>query len=114
MTESKQSDTPIYSSDGIELKVIYLECHINIEPSDKREELEQIASRENFKLAKLTMDKELTRDMFMTGHARPDSVTTLTLRMLRLSDYLKAAGFNVLRSKIEAVIYDTRKYDVRN
>jgi len=114
LTESKLSGMPTYSSDGIELKVLYLECHINLEPSERRSELEAIAATENFKLAKLTMEKELTRDMFMTGHARPEDVTVLSLRMLKLSDRLKAAGFVVLRSKIEAVIYDTREYNVRN
>jgi hypothetical protein len=99
LTELKQSDTPIFLDSGLPLKVLYLECHITLEPSDDRETLESIAATEEFKLAKLLMDKSLTKDMFMTGHAAPNNATSLTLRMLKLKSRLEVAGFKVTRSK---------------
>ena len=97
---------------------MYYESHITIEPvfDDVLARVMQIASDNNFKVAKLLMKKreEDTEersqyDTFMTGHS--DSYATLADRMNSAIRNLQDKGFKVWRYKIEHVVLDSRIND---
>lgn len=93
----------------------YYESHITIEPvfGTRLDAFKCLSSIENFKVAKLLMqkDREATesrsdKDSFCTGHAL--SFDVLSDRMKALVQRLRDAGFAVWRYKIEAVLVDER------
>lgn len=96
----------------------YYECHITIEPvfEIKLAQVELIATFENFKVAKLLMQKrehdvpKLSKfDTFMTAH---DKVYGQLLQRMEWTIVeLKANGFKVLRYKIEDIVLDSRIKD---
>lgn len=74
----------------------YYEAHVTIDPvfDDRREAAHLVANKYQFKLAKLLMDKGLSKlDTFMTGHAK--NLTELQTRLVGLVNHLHDAGFVV-------------------
>jgi 50S ribosomal subunit-associated GTPase HflX len=88
---------------------LYYECHLTIAPvfNERLMELERLAGACGFKVAKLLMEKgRSTKDSFCTAHGK--DFEELRSRMYQLSDDLNAAGFQLWRRKIEAVVLDER------
>jgi len=91
----------------------YFEAHVTIDPvvGADRDNVEEIAHCNQFKLARLLMARGLpsTLDTFMTGHATQLDLLTLRLRSLVAS--LRASGYKVRRYKIEDTVLDSRVAD---
>lgn len=98
--------------------MLYLECHITIEPvfNERLEQASQIALDHKFKIANLLMQKRehdqperSKHDTFMTSHSQ--DLDDMKIRMINLIDHLKQYGFKVWRYKIEDVIIDSKIID---
>jgi hypothetical protein len=98
--------------------VKYYEAHVTIEPvfEERLEAFKEICASANFKVAKLLMQKKPNeapetskKDSFCTGHDKDGQ--TLMRRMEHVVKYLREAKFEVLRYKIEAVVFDSRSGD---
>lgn len=89
------------------------ECHVTIDPvfGVAREAAECLAASENFKLAKLFMEKDTPSDLdtFMTGH--DGDYWIMFRRMEQLICKLRDADFEVRRAKIEEILFDTKYGD---
>jgi hypothetical protein len=101
----------------------YYECHITIEPVFEDwgniVEVEKIATKHGFKLAKLLMQKRSedqpersSKDTFMTSHGK--ELLDLTVRMKACCEELQAFGLIVYRYKIEDIVLDSRIKDEFN
>lgn len=89
----------------------YFECHITIDPvldSTEVDQLKQTIATQDFRLAKLFMQKGIPSnlDSFITG--RHKDYETLLERMYKLVEELPKQGFHVRRYKIENVLLDVR------
>ncbi len=98
--------------------VKYYEAHVTIEPVfDERLELfKWTCDQFGFKVAKLLMQKRADakpetskKDSFCTGHDKDGQSLLNRMRCLVVS--LREAKFEVLRYKIEAVVFDSRSGD---
>jgi len=98
--------------------VKYYECHVTIEPvfDVRRAIFENVCAGQRFKVAKLLMQKgkddaaePSKKDTFCTGHSK--DYGDMVERMRALVHRLRFVGFEVLRYKIEAVVFDTRAGD---
>ena len=97
------------------MDVKYFECHITISPvfDERLEEFSVLCKNQRFKPAKLLLQKDRLstpersdKDTFSTGHSK--TFEDLHERMTNLLHDLKAAGFEVWRYKIEAILLDER------
>lgn len=92
---------------------LYFESHITIDPVPEvlRSFAQRCASKYNFKLAKLLMDKGVDSplDTFMTAHSRSRSDIIERTKLMVLD--LQQAGFIVRRYKIEDTVVDSRSAD---
>lgn len=95
---------------------IYYECHITIESvfGEDLQRVEEIVSKNGFKLAKLLTQKSGTeklersnKDTFCTAHSK--DYQELHRMMREVSHNLRIAGFKVWRSKIEAILFDEKE-----
>lgn len=95
--------------------ISYYESHITIEPvfGEDLEKVAQLAREHSFKVADLLMQKRKTdtpvrssKDTFCTGRGKDYS--DLEGRMMDLAKAIRMAGFDVWRTKIEAILYDVR------
>ncbi len=94
---------------------LYYECHVTVEPifDERLQQFQDICAKYNFRVAKLLMHKRKedtpersSKDAFCTGHSKCSF--DLEIRMLRLMMDLHAAGFQVWRNKIEAILLDSK------
>jgi hypothetical protein len=91
---------------------LYYECHINLEPDEKRRDTLDMLCESNgpgFRVAKLRMEKEASTDAFVTG--RGGNYEELVHRMTILVNALRREGFTVLRYKIEEALLDSKVED---
>lgn len=97
------------------MDVKYYESHITIEPvfDDKLEKFKEICTKQNFRVAKLLMQKDRNetatrsnKDSFCTGHSK--DYNDILLRMNKICAELKECKYEVWRYKIEAVILDEK------
>lgn len=95
---------------------IYYECHITIESvfGEDLQRVEEIVSKNGFKLAKLLTQKSGTeklersnKDTFCTAHSKDYQELHRMMREVRHN--LRIAGFKVWRSKIEAILFDEKE-----
>lgn len=93
----------------------YYESHITIEPvfEERLELFSSLAKANKFQAAKLLMQKTRSelpvrsnKDSFCTGHAA--SYEDLHNRMVKLTNELREAGFEVWRAKIEGILFDEK------
>ena len=93
----------------------YFECHVTIEPvfDVRLELLRSTAAVFRFRVAELLMKKHRQAtairsdwDAFTT--ARGDDFWELRDRMNRFAEALRELGFQVWRTKIEAILFDER------
>lgn len=99
---------------------LYYESHVTIEPvldEDRLALAKELASKFNFKVANLLMQKRAEdtperskHDTFMTGHGK--ECRDIEHRTIGLVKTLKANGFVVWRVKLEDTLWDTRTSDV--
>jgi hypothetical protein len=101
--------------------MLYYESHITIEPvfedDPRRKALEKVAKDNQFKIAELLMRKRASDravksrdDTFLTGHGK-FQMETYNSTMRCVKD-LRAAGFKVLRYKVEGCFVDSRNADI--
>ncbi len=90
----------------------YYECHITIDPDERKHALENFLSIHGFKLAKLLMQKgePSNLDMFMTGHSK--DYNNLKGRMDAVLEELSLRKFKLRRYKIEAILLDSRTENI--
>lgn len=97
-------------------KPIYFESHVTIEPvfDARLWAFQKVAGDHQFRVAELLMQKrsddvpEASRkDAFCTG--RGDDYNELETRMLDLVRDLRVCEFEVLRYKVEAVVFDSKR-----
>lgn len=93
---------------------LYYEIHVTLAPDfDRLEEVKEIGKNHGFHMGKLLLmkkeDQLSHKDMFLTGrsHAYFDA-SELTKELIH---DLLAAGFNVIRYKIENTVIDSRMDD---
>ena len=86
----------------------YFESHITIDPVEDIVELTELASKYNFKPAKLLMDKGIPSklDTFITGRSK-DYLVLLT-NTENLVNKLKLNNYVVRRYKLENILLDVR------
>lgn len=92
---------------------MYYECHVTLPPKD-RELVDSIAKFHRFKTSSLVGDEIMGDDklLYCTSHSK--TYDELSQRMDALVENLTENGVEILREKIEHIIYDTkvRKEDI--
>ena len=89
----------------------YYELHITINNNGERQKLKETVEREGWKFSNITDDIVLGEGekLYATIHVSCDlGIKATRLILDNLTDMLIAAGFPVIRKKIECVVYDEK------
>lgn len=84
------------------------ECHITCKQEDAAKATE-VAAAGNWKTSEIARDPTLGQNtyFYLTSHDR--DIERMFSRMRQCSHVLKMCGVDVLREKIELIIYDTKQ-----
>lgn len=89
------------------------EAHVTLWPKD-RDKVGPIAKQHKFKLSELVGDVKLGNAplLYLTSHDR--TAERLGQRMADMVDHLRAVGVEVLRDKLEHVMFDNIHVDYKH
>lgn len=84
------------------------ECHVTV-PRQHAAEAEKVAKEVHWKFSQIDGDPVLGKETFAYLTTHDTDYSRMMRRMSSLSDRLDGLGVEVLREKIELIMYDTKK-----